>query len=275
MFSGLSLRLVAAGGTAAAAGAVLLALRRRWTRTLLACPTRMESLTRYYDAAKEHWRIRLKKPAHPSVAATIKKRIEFSRGIKEVYRECRCGAIRISVRQGGPLFTTICHCGMCKAHNFNEGYTNICFTAVKRDACVLEGNEQEKPLVWVKTSEQVRRGRCGKCGSALLYDNKWFEPSTMWLCDAKVVMRDGEQKEMPAIDLPLLPFSSEVVKNPSGTYDADVRWDCQHIITEAVPWDPAGEIPQEIIKDVIAKDEAPRGRAHFTWPGYYVDPGKL
>eukprot|EP00966_Prymnesium_polylepis_P005543 127056-Prymnesium_polylepis.2 len=169
---------------------------------------------------------------------------------------------------------------MCKAHNFQLGYGVMRSTAHSRDACVLGGTKGRVALVWQRTSEFVRRGRCGECGTALLYDNEWFEPNTLWLQNAKVVTATGEVQHATDVfprRLRQFLFADELVKdpafkasNPDGNYDADVRWDCMHVVPAAVPWDPAGEIPEDTIKAVIANDAGPEGRAHFAWPGYYA-----
>eukprot|EP00966_Prymnesium_polylepis_P005542 127056-Prymnesium_polylepis.1 len=126
-------------GAALVAGAALIALRRRLLP--LACPTRLEAPLRYYRGCKEWRRIRSTRPAHPSVAVAIRARkAAASERFRECYAECRCGALRVvsstahdggsflladerpslcrqTVREGGPLFTALCHCGTSGRHS--------------------------------------------------------------------------------------------------------------------------------------------------------------
>ncbi len=75
---------------------------------------------------------------------------------------CLCGAVRFTV--DGPLNPPdACHCTQCRkqsGHHFSG-------TDVPRSALRIEGEES---LRWYQSSEKVRRGFCGTCGSTLFWD---------------------------------------------------------------------------------------------------------
>lgn len=75
---------------------------------------------------------------------------------------CLCGAIQFSV--SAPLAPpTACHCIQCRKQtgHFEAG------TDVPKSALSVTGEEN---LRWYHSSEKVRRGFCGTCGSALFFD---------------------------------------------------------------------------------------------------------
>lgn len=75
---------------------------------------------------------------------------------------CLCGAVRFRV--AGPLpAPDACHCNACRkvsGHYFVS-------TDVKRAALSVSGQVH---LRWYQSSEKVRRGFCGTCGSTLFFD---------------------------------------------------------------------------------------------------------
>jgi len=74
---------------------------------------------------------------------------------------CLCGAVRYSVT--GPLRAVVlCHCTQCRRHT---GHFMAATAARHRDFRLEEAAE----LRWYASSEQARRGFCGRCGSTLFW----------------------------------------------------------------------------------------------------------
>ena len=75
---------------------------------------------------------------------------------------CLCGAVRFAVV--GPLPPPdACHCRQCRKQS---GHV-FASTDVPRDALTVEGADR---VTWFQSSERVRRGFCGTCGSTLFWD---------------------------------------------------------------------------------------------------------
>jgi len=75
---------------------------------------------------------------------------------------CQCGAVTYTLAQA-PTEATACHCTQCRkqsGHFFASA--NLPKAAVE-----LSGKEN---LTWYQSSEKVRRGFCGKCGSWLFWE---------------------------------------------------------------------------------------------------------
>jgi hypothetical protein len=75
---------------------------------------------------------------------------------------CLCGAVTFTV-QGALPQPDLCHCSKCRrwsGHAFASA-------DVPRDALVVRGDEHVR---WFASSEKVRRGFCGTCGSSLFFD---------------------------------------------------------------------------------------------------------
>jgi len=75
---------------------------------------------------------------------------------------CLCGAVRFAVacELPGP---DACHCSQCRkssGHYFSS-------TDVPKAAVTVEGEDK---VTWFQSSEKVRRGFCGTCGSPLFWD---------------------------------------------------------------------------------------------------------
>lgn len=75
---------------------------------------------------------------------------------------CLCGAVRFTVagELPGP---DACHCSQCRkssGHYFSS-------TDVPKAAVTVEGDDK---VTWFQSSEKVRRGFCGTCGSPLFWD---------------------------------------------------------------------------------------------------------
>jgi len=75
---------------------------------------------------------------------------------------CLCGAVRFEVH--GPLehAPEACHCAQCRRQ------TSHVFVGVnvRRASLVVQG---ERNVTWFASSEAVRRGFCGMCGSVLFW----------------------------------------------------------------------------------------------------------
>jgi hypothetical protein len=75
---------------------------------------------------------------------------------------CLCGSVHFEV-DGAIDAPDACHCKQCRkqsGHYFASG-------SVKRKALTVHGAEHVK---WYQSSDKVRRGFCGNCGSALFWD---------------------------------------------------------------------------------------------------------
>lgn len=75
---------------------------------------------------------------------------------------CLCGAVRIRVR--GPLAAPdACHCRECRRQSGHVWAS----TDVARADLEVDGWDSVR---WYQSSEAVRRGFCGTCGSVLFWD---------------------------------------------------------------------------------------------------------
>jgi hypothetical protein len=75
---------------------------------------------------------------------------------------CLCGAVRFEVT--GTLRPPVaCHCSQCRRQSGHYWAS----TEVARSALTLHGADN---LTWFRSSEKVRRGFCGTCGSFLFWD---------------------------------------------------------------------------------------------------------
>lgn len=73
---------------------------------------------------------------------------------------CLCGAVTIAVT--GELSNPMaCHCGNCRKQT---GHYEVSVDVPKARVKVLG------EVAWYQSSEKVRRGFCGTCGSTLLWD---------------------------------------------------------------------------------------------------------
>jgi hypothetical protein len=75
---------------------------------------------------------------------------------------CLCGAVRFTVAGDLPQ-PDACHCTACRKQTGHF----LASVDVLRTVLRLEGDEV---LRWYRSSEKVRRGFCGICGSVLFWD---------------------------------------------------------------------------------------------------------
>ncbi|MDP9839136.1 hypothetical protein J2T09_003911 [Neorhizobium huautlense] len=75
---------------------------------------------------------------------------------------CQCGAVRYQAT-GEIGFPHVCHCRMCQKA---AGNYFMPFGGVTHENFKLTRGEP----TWFQSSESVRRGFCGKCGTPLFYD---------------------------------------------------------------------------------------------------------
>ena len=75
---------------------------------------------------------------------------------------CQCGAVRYRI-EGEIRYPHLCHCRMCQKASGNYF---VPLGASGRDAFALTRGEPS----WFQSSQHVRRGFCGKCGTPLFYD---------------------------------------------------------------------------------------------------------
>jgi hypothetical protein len=154
---------------------------------MLACPSFFSSPRRHSVQVVERLKTRLllPQPRTGLIQAMRDRAAEFQRyPFSEVVTTCPCGACTVVCAQAGPRFTTVCHCTVCRGHNYKAGGAALAFAAVSRAACRLEvgpggsGGEgrgdggpafspspatDTSPFVWHESSALSRRGRCSKC----------------------------------------------------------------------------------------------------------------
>ncbi len=84
---------------------------------------------------------------------------------------CQCGAVRYRIEKLGRA--TICHCRMCQKA-FGAFYGPL----VTGHGLTFTRGEPS----WFRSSNKVRRGFCGACGTPLIYDwgGSWKLPSARW-----------------------------------------------------------------------------------------------
>ncbi|NKF31225.1 GFA family protein, partial [Pseudomonas sp. BGM005] len=75
---------------------------------------------------------------------------------------CQCGAVRYRAR-GELGYPHICHCRMCQKAAGN--YFLPLAAAKRQDFELTRGGPK-----WFRSSDLVRRGFCGDCGTPLFYD---------------------------------------------------------------------------------------------------------
>lgn len=75
---------------------------------------------------------------------------------------CMCGAVTFQV-EGALSPPDACHCTQCRKQSGHY----FASTDVRRDALSVAGEEH---VGWFQSSERVRRGFCGQCGSSLFWD---------------------------------------------------------------------------------------------------------
>lgn len=75
---------------------------------------------------------------------------------------CLCGAVGIEVKGDLPE-PDACHCSQCRRWSGHVWAS----TDVPREALTVHG---EGAVRWFQSSEKVRRGFCGTCGSVLFWD---------------------------------------------------------------------------------------------------------
>lgn len=75
---------------------------------------------------------------------------------------CLCGAVRFEITGNLPQ-PTACHCKACRKHSGHYEAS----VDVPRDMLRITGADHVR---WYQSSQKVRRGFCGTCGSTLFWD---------------------------------------------------------------------------------------------------------
>ncbi|MBY3212607.1 GFA family protein [Rhizobium laguerreae] len=75
---------------------------------------------------------------------------------------CLCGAVTFEI-EGDLRAPDACHCSKCRKQS---GHI-FASTDVPRRQIAIQGGES---VTWYQSSEKVRRGFCGACGSSLFWD---------------------------------------------------------------------------------------------------------
>lgn len=82
--------------------------------------------------------------------------------MKKLTGSCLCGAVAFSIPADRPA-PEACHCDMCRK---TTGHFFVSMEVDKKDV-TFTGTD---PVTWYTSSEKVRRGFCGKCGSTLFFE---------------------------------------------------------------------------------------------------------
>lgn len=80
---------------------------------------------------------------------------------------CLCGAVAFTFTSASPN-PEACHCEMCRK---TTGHFFASMEVAKKDV-VMTGAD---PVTWYASSEKVRRGFCGKCGSTLFFEPNFHD----------------------------------------------------------------------------------------------------
>ncbi|MCA2373876.1 GFA family protein [Agrobacterium genomosp. 3 str. CIP 111-78] len=75
---------------------------------------------------------------------------------------CQCGAVRYRI-EGGLRYPHLCHCRMCQKASGNYFMPLAASTLTQFEMTRGEAS-------WFQSSDHVRRGFCGRCGTPLFYD---------------------------------------------------------------------------------------------------------
>ncbi|MBS0258700.1 MAG: GFA family protein [Proteobacteria bacterium] len=75
---------------------------------------------------------------------------------------CQCGAVRYRI-EGGLRYPHLCHCRMCQKASGNYFMPLAASTLTQFEMTRGEA-------AWFQSSDHVRRGFCGRCGTPLFYD---------------------------------------------------------------------------------------------------------
>jgi hypothetical protein len=76
---------------------------------------------------------------------------------------CLCGSVHVEIDEPLEHAPEACHCTQCR----KQTGSFLIAVNVRRTALQIRGAEA---VQWYRSSEQVRRGFCGVCGSTLFWD---------------------------------------------------------------------------------------------------------
>lgn len=76
---------------------------------------------------------------------------------------CLCGSVKVTV-QGELSAPDACHCSQCRRWS---GHVWASTDVLRENFAVEDGGDRVR---WFASSEKVRRGFCGECGSVLFWD---------------------------------------------------------------------------------------------------------
>ena len=97
----------------------------------------------------------------------------FTDDLKNFTGGCLCGAVRFE-SVNPPYNTGYCHCGMCRK---SLGSLFGTWVILKRKDLRYLTREPD----WYESSDTVRRGFCGKCGSPILYQPIEKDFDAVWI----------------------------------------------------------------------------------------------
>src|SRR5262245_32535994 len=87
----------------------------------------------------------------------------MAEGAEVLAGSCLCGAVKFEVV--GPLAgPDACHCRQCRKQS---GHYFVSTDVPRTALTVVQGSDK---VTWYQSSERVRRGFCGTCGSSLFWD---------------------------------------------------------------------------------------------------------
>jgi len=124
---------------------------------------------------------------------------------------CFCGAVRYRVT-GSPLSSAICHCESCRRAS---GAPSVAWVTVERKGFeIVKGTPAAYP-----SSPGVTRRFCGRCGSALTYENTKTPESI----DITTITLDEPNRFPPTVEVWLedrvdwQPISPSLKQFPGGS----------------------------------------------------------
>ena len=82
--------------------------------------------------------------------------------MNEISGRCLCGAVAFTATIDRPA-ADACHCSQCRR------WSGHFWASVNVDVETLKFTAGQEKLSWFRSSERVRRGFCGNCGSALFW----------------------------------------------------------------------------------------------------------
>ncbi len=149
---------------------------------------------------------------------------------------CQCGAVRYRI-DGGLRYPHLCHCRMCQKASDNYFMPLAASTRAKFEMTRGEAS-------WFQSSDHVRRGFCGRCGTPLFYvmPDADFINITLGSLDEPELIKPEAQSNLDSKmhwfgDLDCLPVEPEAAPD-ENRLPVNNR---QHPDRDTAEWPPEGK----------------------------------